>query len=159
MRNLFRSTNMHNTIQVNEEEQNDIHETLLFSLPEQTFAKCSLFTKQHFIGTHRGFSDLIHERDIKLQENKIWIKDSFFDKQTTSGKICEYTSNFVLDDDVTIDIMKTGCRLNKKGLQLYVEVLHGELFVEDCMISKSYGTKVKSKKLVIKGKIKIHHVT
>lgn len=152
MRNLFRSTNMHNTIQVNEEEQNDIRETLLFSLPEQTFAKCSLFTKQHFIGTHRGFSDLIHERDIKLQENKIWIKDSFFDKQTTSGKICEYTSNFVLDDDVTIDIMKTGCRLNKKGLQLYVEVLHGELFVEDCMISKSYGTKVKSKKLVIKGK-------
>ncbi|PEY37711.1 hypothetical protein CN354_11795 [Bacillus cereus] len=154
MRNVFRSTNMHNTIQINDEEQNNICETLLFSLPEQTFGECTLFKNNHFIGKHRGFIDCIHERDIKLESNHVVIQDSFYDKKTLEKKICLYTAYFILDCDVQIYNTKDGWRLFKNGINLQMEVLGGDFSLEECMISRSYGRKIKSKKLVIEGRDK-----
>ncbi|MEY8346738.1 alginate lyase family protein [Bacillus cereus] len=151
MRNVFRSTNMHNTIQIYDEEQNNICERLLFSLPEQTFGECILFQNNHFIGKHRGFIDCIHERNIKLESNQIVVKDSFYDKQTLINKVCLFKSHFILDCDVQIYKMKKGWRLFKDGINLQMDVLEGQFSLQECMISRSYGRKIKSKKIVIEG--------
>lgn len=78
MRNLFRSTGMHSTLQVGGEEQNDFREQELFCMKEQTFAECETFTASKFSGVHHGYkksSGMIHKRQFLLYDDRLEIVD------------------------------------------------------------------------------------
>ena len=70
---------MHNTVAINNIEQNDFVETNLFSMPEQTFSKCLKFSNNQFEGEHQGYlnkANVIHSRKIILEENNLTIFDN-----------------------------------------------------------------------------------
>jgi len=86
-RNKFRSTAFHNTIMVDEKEQNVIDKRDLFRLEDTTIAKCLKWETNDdvdiFMGEHYGYRRLpetvVHQREIKFykKENKLLIVDKF----------------------------------------------------------------------------------
>lgn len=78
MRNLFRSTAMHNTVQVNGQEQNVFEENNLFYMKEQSFARSLMYNKSFFEGEHIGYKEkngVVHNRKVYLNEDRIILKD------------------------------------------------------------------------------------
>ncbi|MEM5662019.1 heparinase II/III-family protein [Bacillus cereus] len=55
MRNLFRSTSVHNTLEIPPYEQNDFEKYHLFEMAEQSFSKGNYFKDSKFVGQHRGY--------------------------------------------------------------------------------------------------------
>jgi len=81
MRNLFRSTGMHNTLTVIGREQNTWFEGKrgLFELTDQTKSKVVYSSKNEFIGEHSGFGS-IHRRILSVQEGGIKGLDECYAK-------------------------------------------------------------------------------
>ncbi|MGG2017466.1 alginate lyase family protein [Bacillus sp. S10(2024)] len=75
-RNLFRSTNAHFTIQVDNKEQNEYYQGLpgLFMLKEGTKSECLEFCSMKFVGCHNGFDTKVY-RIIEIMSDKIVISD------------------------------------------------------------------------------------
>lgn len=74
MRNEYRSIKAHSTIIINEEEQNKIHSSSVFYLPEETICKLINAKKTELILSceYRGYK---HIRSIKIGEDKLIIDD------------------------------------------------------------------------------------
>lgn len=150
LRNKYRATNMHNTVSIDNYEQNDIKPNKLFELKEQTFSKCIKFRDNEFIGEHIGYikkSGIKHRREFKLYNNEFEIKDIFLGN-IKNKKIYSY---IILNTNVNIYKFER-YRVKFKFNNMFGEIdfCGNEYEVIDEYISKEYGIKEKTKKIIIK---------
>ncbi|MGO3801519.1 MAG: alginate lyase family protein [Fusobacterium sp.] len=134
IRNLFRSTKMHNTVAIEGYEQNDFNEEKLFSMPEQTFSKCIKFNDNYFEGKHYGYKDklgCVHNRKIELKDKELIIEDIL---KNTNGIVC-----FNLSEDVNLKEEKNNLILEKNNVKLVLDFGGNEFKIKDSFISKKYG--------------------
>lgn len=150
MRNLFRSTEMHNTVKVGEYEQNYFSEKNLFEMKEETFSKVLKFEKNLFVGEHSGYLNKInckHMRRIELLNNQIIINDNI---ENNTGEI-----NFHLSPDVEVSkISDFKIILKNKSVSIKLEAIE-TIKILDSNFSPKYGTLTKNKVL----KIKINNIS
>lgn len=144
IRNLFRSTIMHNTVAINNIEQNDFDETNLFSMPEQTFSKCLKFSDNEFEGEHQGYlnkANVIHNRKIVLEEDKLTI----FDRLENQDGIISLS--FALETN--IQEKRNKIILEKNNKRITLELKGNNYKIVDSFISLKYGEIKKSKRIEI----------
>jgi len=108
-RNRFRSTNYHNTVIVDNQEQNRFIRNNLFSVKEDARCKCLDFGEDdggvYFVGEHYGYKRLkdsiVHKREIRFYKNKkkLEIMDEFDGKEEH-----DLGWNFVLSPEQKRDI-------------------------------------------------------
>jgi hypothetical protein len=147
MRNLFRSTKMHNTLCIDNYEQNNFNEYDLFYMKEQSFGKCTLFNETSFTGRHYGFKKkcgVIHERKINLENNELIIIDKVIGSTVSNVYI-----NFLLDFGVTIEEKQNGIQLNKNGKKIFIQ-FNNEYSITDAFVSYGYGQRLNTSKISIK---------
>lgn len=151
-RNVFRSTMVHNTLEIKGYEQNNFDKYNLFYMKEQTFSKCLGFDNNNFTGKHNGYRDkcnVTHQRGFLLNKKYLKIKD-----QLVGEAGLEYKLNFTLDPDVTIKIEGDKVYIFKNKIKMLVEFIgHPKLSLEDIYVSNSYGVKRKSKSLKVEHNI------
>lgn len=142
IRNLFRSTKMHNTVAIEDYEQNDFNEEKLFSMQEQTFSKCIEFGEDYFEGEHYGYKNsigVIHNRKIKIKDKELIIEDVL---KNTNGIIC-----FNLSETLNLKEEKNNLILEKNGIELVFDFGENTFKIKDSFISKKYG-EIKTNKRV-----------
>jgi len=86
-RNRFRSTDFHNTVKIESEEQNVIDKQNLFRLEDNARAGCLKWEIGEgvdiFVGEHHGYNrlpqEVIHQREIKFykKEGRLLVTDTF----------------------------------------------------------------------------------
>ena len=156
IRNLFRSTRMHNTVSINGLEQNNFYEDKLFEMKEESFGRCLKFSENSFKGIHYGYINKIgstHIREIILDRKTLNLID-LLDNNT--GII-----NFNLEPKVEIIKLEQNnivLRKNNVMLQIFIDN-NSNYKILDNVISKKYGKIEKTKKIEIyfknKSKIKV----
>lgn len=147
MRNLYRSTKMHNTLYIEGYEQNDFNNHDLFYMKEQTFSRCKEFCGNMFLGEHYGYKSkcgVVHERKFSLQGNELLIEDRLIG-QKIDNKV--YV-NFMLNKDIDIEEKNNCIVLTKNGKKIFIEFSNSYL-VQDSNISDAYGRKCNTKKITI----------
>lgn len=146
MRNLFRSTEVHNTLFIKGLEQNNIKERDLFFLADETKSKLIEFNKDTFEGIHFGYLNKIgieHKRKIEIIEERMIIRD-FLNKKCKDAYI-----NFTLDKDVIVTKENYGYLLEKKLIKIKLMTnLSGE--IKTGFISYRYGKSLETRRLVFK---------
>lgn len=112
MRHLFRSTKYHNTLVVNNQEQNSIQKERPFDMDHKTYARCLVWDKEHFIGTHKGYGTLVSREILYNKKEK---KITIIDKTTEDAdvelnlhinkrvRIKKDKNSFILDGEVKIE--------------------------------------------------------
>jgi hypothetical protein len=148
MRNLFRSTEMHNTVQVEKLEQNNFEEYNLFYMKEQTHAKNHGFNMNFFEGTHIGFKEkcnVIHKRTVLLEESSVLIKDQLIGDTNKNAQL-----TLILSPDVVVKLEENENKivLEKGSICIKFDYIR-DLKIENCWVSNSYGYKQSSKKITI----------
>lgn len=149
IRNLFRSTIMHNTVAINSIEQNDFDETNLFSMPEQTFSKCLNFSGDEFEGEHQGYlnkANVIHNRKMVLEENSLTIFDRL---ENQKGIIC-----LNLTPEINIKEQDKKIILEKNDKKIILELENNNYKIVNSFVSLKYGKIKKSKRIEISFKNK-----
>jgi len=147
LRNLFRSTSMHNTLQIGSLEQNSFEEREVFAINNETKAQLLNFNNNYFKGRHYGYKDkagIIIEREVKLEDNKIIIND-FIIEHPGNIKYKKFI-RFHLDKDVEIE-KKLDCLIltNKKiGIKLF-NLQKREYNIRKSWVAKGYGIKEETK--------------
>jgi hypothetical protein len=146
MRNLFRGTKYHNTVTVDDEEQNRFIDGQLFKLPNEANANCLRWEVtediDYFLGEHYGYTRLqdpiTHRRKIEFNKTvgKIEIVDSFVCKKEHT-----FEWNFILHPSIVDEI------------QLVSNDFH--LQKEHCYYSPEYSVKQDTKKISFKEKTKL----
>ena len=115
-RNTFRSTSSHNTVSVDNKEQNQFIEKYLFGMVENCTSMISNFnlTSDGFIfeGSHNGYeriNNLIHQRRIDFNKSKktFNIKDSFDNHEKTM------TAHFIIPKKMFLKIENNRLHLQK----------------------------------------------
>lgn len=148
MRNLFRSTKMHNTVYIQGYEQNDFKEYDLFNMREQTFANCKLFNELTFYGEHYGYKEkcgVIHNRKVNLINEGIIISDEIIGYEFSENIYI----NFIIDNSVEIEEKEKGIQLTKNNKRIILKF--NEVYsIETSFVSYGYGQKIKANKLSIK---------
>lgn len=142
IRNLFRSTKQHNTVNIPPYEQNNFNDNKLFAMKEQTFSKCMIFKNNYFEGEHYGFlnkNNCIHKRKVYLNKNILIIEDF----TNTKGIVC-----FNLNKDVIIEKSGQNIILKKKEREIRIN-LKNEYRIEESFISPKYGEIIKTKRIEI----------
>lgn len=145
IRNLFRSTEMHNTVSIQNIEQNKFEKNELFKMLEETFAKCLEFSNTKFKGIHYGYINKInctHVREVVLEEKVFNLIDLL---EGNEGSI-----NFNLHPEVSIvKKEKNEIILEKNNVRLKIHT--GDKFyqIQESMFSKKYGKIEKNKKIKI----------
>lgn len=147
LRNLFRSTSMHNTLQVENLEQNNFEEKELFRINNETKAQLLNFNNNYFKGQHYGYKDkagIIAEREVKLEDKKIIIND-FVIKDNKNLKYKKFI-RFHLDKDVEIK-KRLDCLIltNEKIKIKLFNLQKNEYNIEKSWVSKEYGIKEETK--------------
>lgn len=149
LRNKYRSTSMHNTVQIENYEQNTITNKL-FDLKEETFGQCIKFSGKEFHGKHFGFEkkcNVIHERKFILEEDYLNIIDNIIGYYKSMSiksyiilnsdtKIVHKNNNFIVINNGNNDIRISTDENNS-------------IYLEDEYVSKSYGEQEKTTKVVI----------
>lgn len=145
IRNLFRSTEMHNTVSVPNIEQNKFEINKLFKMQEETFGKCLEFTNTNFKGVHYGYINKIycfHVREIIIEERSLKLTDLL---ENNNGIV-----NFNLSPEVNIiKKSKDSIILEKNNIRLKIFIDSKFYEIQDSLISKKYGKIEKNKKIKI----------
>lgn len=156
IRNLFRSTRMHNTVSINGIEQNNFYEDKLFEMKEESFGECLKFSEKSFEGIHYGYINKIgstHIREVILGNKTLTLIDLL---ENNLGII-----NFNLDSKVEVRKLEQDSMILKKNdVILKISIDNNSSYkIKDSVISKKYGKIEKTKKIEIyfknKSKIKI----
>jgi len=150
MRNLFRSTKVHNTLSIEGYEQNHYDKYNLFYMKEETFAQCLFFNENKFVGRHFGYEGkcgVIHQRTIEIRENQIYIEDEILEEGTSNKKLT-LISNFTLDKDVEVIYKKEKIELIKNNIKVRLDTADKKE-IKSSYIAKSYGNMSETKKLEI----------
>lgn len=148
MRNLFRSTAMHNTVQIEGQEQNVFEEKNLFYMKEQTFARNLKFNNSFFEGEHVGYKEKIgvtHNRKIFLKEDRIIFRDVLdgINNNTNWGMF----SLLNLSPNVTKDIRNKTIYLQSKQSVITFHCTNYEL--AHSFVSNGYGEINENQKFII----------
>ncbi len=147
LRNLFRSTSMHNTLQVGNLEQNNFEEKELFRINNETNAQLLDFNDNYFKGRHYGFMDkagIIAEREVKLENKKIIIDDNII-KIPDSFRFKKYI-RFNLDKEVEIEKKSDYLILTNKKIKIKLFNLQkNEYNIEESWMAKEYGVREETK--------------
>ncbi|MGE7592971.1 alginate lyase family protein [Peribacillus frigoritolerans] len=148
MRNLFRSTAMHNTVQIEGQEQNVFEEKNLFYMKEQTFARNLKFNNSFFEGEHVGYKEKIgvtHNRKIFLKEDRIIFRDVLdgINNNTNWGMF----SLLNLSPNVTKDIRNKTIYLQSKQSVITFHCTNYEL--ANSFVSNGYGEINENQKFII----------
>lgn len=149
IRNLFRSTIMHNTVAIKGIEQNDFDENNLFSMPEQTFSKCLKFSDNEFEGEHYGYLKkvgVIHNRKIILEKNSL----SIFDRVENQEGIISL--NLALE--VKIQERDNEIILEKNNKKITLKLQDKNYKIVESFVSPKYGEIKASKRIEIYSKDK-----
>ncbi|QAT40504.1 alginate lyase family protein [Clostridium sp. JN-9] len=144
MRNLFRSTKMHNTLYINNFEQNDFSKYDLFYMKEQSFGKCTLFNDENFHGLHYGYKEkcgAIHERKINLLKNELIITDNLIGNKVSNAFV-----NFQLDYGVEIEEKPDKIVLSRNGIKIALQC-SSKYSIQDSFVSYGYGQKLAAKNI------------
>jgi len=150
-RNEFRSTKSHNTLMVDNFEQNYFHPNLLFFMQEETFSECLSFENDLFKGRHFGYlnkSGVIHQRSVNITQNNVRIFDELFYSEKQVKQTPAYI-NFILHQDVTIETFQKSLVLTNDDVSIKL-VCDLEYYVDDVFVSHSYGSRDHSKRISFK---------
>ena len=143
LRNLFRSTSMHNALQVGNLEQNNFEEKELFRINNETKAQLLNFNNKYFKGRHYGYKDkagIIAEREVKLEDKKVVINDSII-KDNENLEYKKYI-RFHLDKDVEVEKKYEYIILTNKKIKLKMFNLQKiEYKIEKYWVAKEYGVR------------------
>lgn len=156
MRNVFRSTALHNTIEIDGKEQNDFEEKILFLMREQTFAQCDGFSDGYFAGSHQGYLQkcgILHKREITLTEHTMEIVDKL-EEQTalTLTASLPYYASFILAPGVEVEKSEGMIVLYQQGISVEMSFTNADnIEIDSSWVSRRYGEKEKSRLLRVKG--------
>ncbi|MFA5603121.1 MAG: alginate lyase family protein [Bacilli bacterium] len=147
LRHELRSTKSHNTLYIENYEQNDISKDL-FRMEEKTNSEVIMINENLFVGKHYGYSEplgIIFERRIELSDDKIEIIDTLNDLPNQNCYL-----NFILDNNIKIIKQGDDVILEKDKERVVFQVKGGNIIIDDNQpISKSYGKSTKTTKIVV----------
>jgi len=149
-RNEFRSTLKHNTVYVDDEEQNELVKNNVFAINKNINIESLNVKDGNSLVCEGAYTtiagELSHERSFILEDNRLIIVDTL--KKKGSGHHC--ISSFHLAQGMYVD--KVGDRYaiitNENGDKYCIELVDEFAFtisVEDDTISPNYGVLVKTK--------------
>ncbi|GIO30140.1 hypothetical protein J2TS6_12810 [Paenibacillus albilobatus] len=155
MRNYFRGTKSHNTIQINGKEQNDFEELQLFEMREETFSQCVAFQENYFKGMHHGYVNkcgLVHCRELTLRPGEFEIQDRLEPAPSSVQQAADvnYCSTYILPPSMNILERTDKCIIYNENIS--VELVWDEFSqaqIDECWVSESYGVRVPSKAIRI----------
>ncbi|ATW28414.1 hypothetical protein DCMF_06615 [Candidatus Formimonas warabiya] len=154
MRNLFKSTISHNTLKVDNLEQNDFNEKKLFSIKNQTNAKTLIFDRNYFLGEHYGYKrkvGVIHKREIDIRKsNEISILDYIINGKDHSSYIYFH---FAPGINITKGKGSVVLKSNKKEIKMYFDSFD-DLEIISTKFSSAYGCIENNNSLVLTAKNK-----
>lgn len=153
LRNLFRSTAFHNTIKIENFEQNLFKQKHLFMLENNTKSELIEFGDTKFIGKHYGFlkkCNIIHQRKFDINLNKIIIEDNLI----RNGEIIEELNiyrHLILSPQVGIEVNNSLIIIKSKINNTKIATIYLDkdtiLQIDDIEIALGYGQKVQTKRL------------
>lgn len=142
-RNYFRSTEAHNTLCYKNLNQSEIRGPFLWGRRANTTV-LDYIEKENSVrikAYHDGYKPLIHTRELEYYfDGKIILRDYFDD----IAKI-----NFILDNNTKLEIISDNIVKIKSNDSNILFKANSSIIIQDTIISKSFMTKIKSKKLVI----------
>lgn len=156
-RNLFRSTRMHNTVEIDGNNQSEVYDAKLWDMKrtgrivDLTFE--TAIEGDYVTGVHTGYESLPHpvkhRRSVKYSKlGGIWeIEDELIGTEEHLLR-----SHFHLDENVKVSLNATTCVLEKDNVCLYVTFeSNREISVSlmDTCISKGYGDIIGGKEIVV----------
>lgn len=149
-RNLFRSTGMHNTLAVDEQEQNEWLDGNpgVFRLSDRSRAETEHVSVGSFVGRHFGFGPC-HRRSITIRNNGIEGSDELASSEMK-------TVNFHLSPEIvigTVDI-EEGIEIRRHDLLLSFRGGPGSWSVKESWYSPAYGALMRNRVLCLQSKIK-----
>lgn len=142
-RNYFRSTDAHSTLCYNGINQSEIRGPFLWGKKANTTV-LEYTEKGDLVkikACHDGYKPLIHTRELEYYfDRKIIIRDYFDDK----AKV-----NYILDNKSKTEMISANIVRIKSNDSIILFKSNSSITIEDTLISKSFMTKTKSKKIVI----------
>jgi hypothetical protein len=148
LRNLFRSTSMHNTLQIENLEQNSFEEREVFAINNETEAQLLNFNNNYFKGRHYGYKDkagIIIEREIKLEGKRIIINDFIIEDLAKNTDYRKYI-RFHLDKDIEVEKKPDYLILSNKNIKIKLFNLQKiEYKIGKSWMAKEYGVKEETK--------------
>ncbi|GAB6927011.1 hypothetical protein JCM10914A_09940 [Paenibacillus sp. JCM 10914] len=157
MRNYFRSTAMHNTLEINGQEQNEFDEDIMFLMREQTDAVCERFDQSHFSGYHHGYVDkcgMLHRREIQLTEGGLEINDELIRiPAVPTDESITYAASFVMSPKVKLTLSGTvlQAEVDNTSLRITFHTSSDQVELLPCWVSTRYGVKEASHVVRVKG--------
>ncbi|AKL93659.1 heparinase II/III-like protein [Clostridium aceticum] len=145
LRNFDRSTANHNTISVENFEQNQFSEDI-FSMKEETFSEKVYSDSTSFIGKHYGYKekiDIVHKRKICIDNQSVSVIDTLIGEKNP----CKFQQNFILDPEVEIVELSGDIVLLSNEIFVYTNLKVEECKILETYISIGYGHRVISKKI------------
>jgi hypothetical protein len=150
MRNLFRSTGVHNTLCVAGCEQNRFDPGELFAMAEESHGECLAFRSDYFCGQHRGYlrsAGLIHRRSVHLTRDGITLDDQLFGKPGRG----DWHLNFTLAPGVSAQVKGDVIELARDGVAVRIGVgMNAAAAVGQGWLATSYGAIVPTRRLTIR---------
>ncbi len=146
MRNMFRSTEMHNTLSISGLEQNQWNEggkDELFWLRDTSRAKITNFNEKEIEGIHFGFGKPTI-RKIKINDKSIFGED--LNELLIAKKVLFHLNHFITD---VRKINSTTVEIIYDKMILQISSLDGEIKIEDSVCSPEYGKLMKNKVIII----------
>lgn len=143
-RDYYRSTKAHNTLCYNNKNQSEIKGPFLWGKKSNSNLLNTMEDNNKIIieAQNDGYSPSVHKRKIVYyKSNKDITICDYFDKPAEL--------NFILDDKVSIEIVKDNILKLKNSKDIYM-YYDGTLHIEDTMISKKFMEEISSKKINIK---------
>lgn len=146
LRNKFRSTKMHNTICVNDLDQQASDINNLFSLTQHSFPTQTVIQENKFIGEYehvtKGEMLYSHRRCVYMSGMVFTIEDHVFNP--IIGDIVAY---YHLSPDAIISIFGNVVNVKQNGLSWQLSFFSSydcKLVADDCEISSSYGLRIQA---------------
>lgn len=141
-RNLFRSTAFHATLRVGGQEQNELREDYLFTLPDRSRAEALAWEPREggaaFEGRHHGFPGVVHTRRVELDgaARTLVLRDS-----VTSDGARELEWTFPLVPGARAEASGSGAQVEVGGVALRIAADGLEFRVEEGWHSPSFGVR------------------
>ncbi|MFA7626418.1 MAG: alginate lyase family protein, partial [Candidatus Kapaibacterium sp.] len=142
-RNLYRSTSHHNTLTIDETEQNPIGDVKnLFWLRDKSKAKVLRYDNNSFSGSHIGYGE-VHQRDLTFNQNEILGIDRCTIPKTKSVR-------FHLNNSAIVEkIQSNYAKIRISGKMFIIMSDSGTIKQETFFYSPAYGVKYLSNEIVI----------
>ncbi len=143
IRDRFRSTEAHNTLLLEDHEQNPLIEDFTFLLPDRTKAELLEISRNRFVGSHRGYG-FEHRRELELGKKQIVIRDYLGGNKKACLTFNLHPAVRILSYErqgVVLSSGKSKIVLKGKGIK--------DISLQQGFYSLKYGVKIENKRLII----------